>query len=161
MKWKVDEIKYLKENYSRNIPLSEISKKIGRSIKAIQHKAARINIFRPRFPSNKLRNRQPRKVIERRYYQKNKVRIYKKKRERINNHRKELKKLLGGKCEICSYNKCLAALEFHHKIGEKEGHVSRLIMDFSRQKSLKEIKKCILLCANCHRELHSGCVVHW
>ena len=64
--------------------------------------------------------------------------------------------MLGGKCSKCGYNKCLSALDFHHNRGKKEGHLSRLIKDFSKQKSLKEIKKCILLCANCHREVHAG-----
>jgi hypothetical protein len=155
MKWKEEEIEFLKENYPKNIPLSEISNKIGKSLRAISHKAARIEISRPRYPSNQLSKRQPRKVIEQRYYLKNKEKLYEKKRNRINKRREELKKMSGGKCKICGYNKCLSALEFHHNSGEKEGHVSKLIMDFSMQKSLKEIKKCILLCANCHRELHS------
>jgi predicted HNH restriction endonuclease len=64
--------------------------------------------------------------------------------------------LLGGKCSICGYNRCLNALEFHHNKGKKEEVLSVLIRDFSKQKSLKEIRKCILLCANCHRELHAG-----
>jgi len=155
MKWKENEIKFLKENYPKNISLSQISKKLGKSIRAIQHKAARINVARPRFSSDKPSKKQPRQIIDKRYYEKNKNEIYKRKRERINSRREELKKLLGGKCKVCGYNKCLSALEFHHNSGKKEAHVSRLIMDFSKQKSLKEIEKCILLCANCHRELHN------
>ena len=60
----------------------------------------------------------------------------------------------GGKCKHCSYSKCDAALEFHHTDPTKK--------DFSISKhrgaSIKSIKpeldKCILLCANCHREEH-------
>ena len=64
--------------------------------------------------------------------------------------------MLGGKCSKCGYNKCLEALDFHHDKGNKEGMISKLTKDFSKQKSLKEVKKCILLCANCHRELHAN-----
>lgn len=62
--------------------------------------------------------------------------------------------LKGGKCEICGYNKCIAALEFHHKDpSQKEFRLGdgygRTFEDF-----LKEVDKCMLICANCHAELH-------
>ena len=63
--------------------------------------------------------------------------------------------LKGGKCSICGYNKCIEALDFHHIDPEEKE------MNMSRGKSkawnivLKELDKCILLCSNCHRELHS------
>ena len=155
MKWTEEEMKYLKENYPNNYNMQEMCKGLNRSRKAIQHKATRIDIHRPRFPCDKPRNRKPRKVIDKEYYERNKEEIYKRKQDRIFKCKKEFKKLLGGKCSICNYNKCLAALEFHHNSGEKEGHVSWIIKNFSRKKGLKEIKKCILLCANCHRELHN------
>ena len=69
MGWRAREIKYVKENYPKNIPLTEISKKINRSKKAIQHKAARLNISRPRFPSNRPHKKTPRRIIEKRYYE--------------------------------------------------------------------------------------------
>lgn len=59
---------------------------------------------------------------------------------------------LGGKCSICGYNKCLPALEFHHQ-DEKLGALSEL-MKKSFKFALEEVKKCILVCANCHREIH-------
>ena len=38
---------------------------------------------------------------------------------RVSKKRADIKSILveykGGKCEICGYNKCYAALEFHHK----------------------------------------------
>ena len=60
----------------------------------------------------------------------------------------------GGKCSRCGYDKHLFTLDFHHTKGNKEEVVSKLIKDYSKQKALKEIEKCILLCANCHREVH-------
>lgn len=57
----------------------------------------------------------------------------------------------GGKCQICGYNKCLGALEFHHRDpNEKEFNLSVFRRDFESVKS--ELDKCDLLCANCHRE---------
>ena len=59
----------------------------------------------------------------------------------------------GGKCEICGYDKCIDALEFHHKNPkEKEMTISRY--GKSLQTLKKEADKCILVCANCHREIH-------
>lgn len=69
----------------------------------------------------------------------------------------------GGKCVKCGYDKCLAALDFHHEDpNEKEFHPSKLCKinpfttrpDANLQRTLDELSKCILLCANCHRELH-------
>ena len=62
--------------------------------------------------------------------------------------------LLGGKCMLCGYNKCLSALTFHHKNpSEKEFEIG-LIKDYSWKKVKKELDKCDLLCFNCHMELH-------
>ena len=62
---------------------------------------------------------------------------------------------LGGKCSICGYNKCSRALEFHHiNPDEKDNTISNLY-NYSWEKIKKELDKCILLCANCHRELHN------
>lgn len=62
----------------------------------------------------------------------------------------------GGKCGTCGYNKCLAALEFHHLDPTKKDFQPAKL--FSQNKALsviqKELDKCVLLCANCHREVH-------
>jgi hypothetical protein len=63
----------------------------------------------------------------------------------------------GGKCTICGYNSCQAALEFHHLDPKlKDFNVSRFhsIKKTDEDKILQELDKCILLCSNCHRELH-------
>ena len=60
----------------------------------------------------------------------------------------------GGKCEICGYDKNIAALEFHHlNPEEKEFTVSDT--HHSWEDTQKELDKCICVCANCHRELHN------
>ena len=81
----------------------------------------------------------------------------------VKNWRKRTKELLveykGGCCEVCGYNKCLEALEFHH-IDEttKEFAVSGSTKSLESQK--READKCYMLCANCHRELHAGLPVY-
>jgi len=61
----------------------------------------------------------------------------------------------GGKCQLCGYNKCINALVFHHiDPTKKEAEPCYIIMRWSWKRALKELKKCILVCANCHAELH-------
>ena len=156
MKWSEREISYLKENYSANPNMEEMCKKLNKSSRAILHKGTRLGLSRGRHLSRVYPERTPRIVIEKRYYHKNREKIYIRKKERLTKMREELKNMLGGKCSKCGYDKCLSALDFHHISKEKEGNISYFIKDFSKEKSLKEIKKCILLCANCHRELHHG-----
>ena len=64
-------------------------------------------------------------------------------------------KLLGGKCSICGYNKCLDALEFHHEDPSvKEFKLgSGNTMSWKIYKS--EALKCILVCSKCHKENYS------
>ena len=63
----------------------------------------------------------------------------------------------GGKCEICGYNKCKGALEFHHlDPNEKDFGISHKGYTRSWESVKKELDKCIMLCANCHREVHDG-----
>lgn len=62
----------------------------------------------------------------------------------------------GGSCANCGYNKCLGALEFHHlDPSQKEFGISNYRSYTTLNDNIKkELDKCILLCANCHREEH-------
>lgn len=63
----------------------------------------------------------------------------------------------GGKCQLCGYNRSMEALEFHHLDPQKKDFgISSSGITRSWEKVGKEIDKCILVCANCHRELHAG-----
>ena len=64
---------------------------------------------------------------------------------------------MGGCCQICSYDRHVGALEFHHiNPDEKEFHFNNVRL--MNEKVKKELQSCILLCANCHREVHAGIV---
>ena len=74
------------------------------------------------------------------------------KRHRI---KEKLVEYKGGKCELCGYNKCLNALDFHHKNPvEKEFALNTANYNKSLDTLKKEVDKCILVCSNCHREIH-------
>ena len=154
MKWTEKEEVFLKENYNEKIPLENISNHLNRSLKSIKRKAQNIGLHRQWVRFNKPKLKQPKKVIDRRYYENNKEKVYQRRTDRRKRLKEEAVKIAGGKCSACGYNKCLSALEFHHHQSNKEGNVSTLLKNESRQKLLKEAEKCILLCANCHRELH-------
>jgi len=63
----------------------------------------------------------------------------------------------GGKCAICNYKKSVRALVMHHKNPEeKEFGLSSRGLTRSWVKIQKELDKCILLCSNCHAEVHEG-----
>lgn len=63
---------------------------------------------------------------------------------------------LGGECQICGYNKSIYSLDFHHRdpnqkdFGIGTGHTR------AWNKVKAELDKCILVCRNCHGEIHAG-----
>lgn len=63
----------------------------------------------------------------------------------------------GGKCQVCGYSKYVGALDFHH-IDPTHKSFKLYMEELYRSWDLiiKEIDKCFLVCANCHREIHGG-----
>lgn len=65
---------------------------------------------------------------------------------------------MGGACMVCGYSRCFGALEFHH--------VDRTAKAFAiggkKTKGLEalkpELRKCVLLCSNCHKEAEAGLI---
>lgn len=67
---------------------------------------------------------------------------------------KEYKSIL--KCSLCPENHS-ACIEFHHrnKKTSDDRYIAHLVSEgHSKKRILKEIKKCDILCSNCHRKLH-------
>jgi 5-methylcytosine-specific restriction endonuclease McrA len=82
-------------------------------------------------------------------------------REAVKKRRKKLRELAreykGGKCQLCGYKKSQRALSFHHRDPKKKSFgISMKGLTRSWDKIRTEIDKCILLCANCHMEVHDG-----
>ena len=60
--------------------------------------------------------------------------------------------LFGGKCSACGYDKCLAALEFHHPDKALKTERIKNFNMYSWEVLKGKLRGCVLLCANCHRE---------
>jgi transposase-like protein len=81
--------------------------------------------------------------------------------EHVADKRRRIKRQLvleaGGRCQLCGYDRCVAALQFHHldratkRFALSQDGVSRSIAQ-----AREEAAKCVLLCANCHAEVESG-----
>jgi predicted nucleic acid-binding Zn ribbon protein len=68
-----------------------------------------------------------------------------------------LVKALGGQCSVCGYDRNLAALVFHHSESGKDFKLDmRSLSNRTWDKVLAEAEKCVLLCRNCHAELHNA-----
>lgn len=92
---------------------------------------------------------------ERCYYRCRQCRV-----EAVARRRRKVKTILvaeaGGKCCVCGYSRCLAALEFHHLDRETKrfGLSRRGARSISSLRA--EARKCVLLCSNCHAEVEAG-----
>lgn len=65
---------------------------------------------------------------------------------------------MGGKCQCCGYNVCNNALAFHHIDPSKKDLTFGITRanPTSWEKFVIELRKCILVCHNCHSEIHAG-----
>jgi 5-methylcytosine-specific restriction endonuclease McrA len=84
--------------------------------------------------------------------------------EAVSRRRRRVKAILveegGGRCAVCGYDRCAAALEFHHLVpAEKSFSLSHRGVARSLEKARAEASKCVLLCANCHAEVEVGIAV--
>jgi len=62
----------------------------------------------------------------------------------------------GGKCSKCGYDRYDGALEFHHlDPSQKDLSIAKARLTSFSDKVKEELDKCVLLCANCHREQHA------
>ena len=81
----------------------------------------------------------------------------------INDRKAQAKEKLGNACSICGYSKSLRALDFHHKDQAIKLEKLKKVRDWrklTKEEFENELKKCILVCKNCHCELHDKSFDH-
>jgi hypothetical protein len=81
--------------------------------------------------------------------------------ERVSAWRRRVKRILvteaGGRCALCGYASCVAALQFHHlDPAQKSFALSHDGIARNIRLVRAEAAKCALLCANCHAEVEAG-----
>ena len=74
------------------------------------------------------------------------------------NRKEQILYVMGGKCSCCGYNKCSKALELHHLNPENKEFTISSNMNMAWENLVKELPKTILVCANCHREIHTNLI---
>jgi hypothetical protein len=77
-------------------------------------------------------------------------------KERALQRKKKLILMKGGKCSVCGYKKNYAALCFHHLDPSKKEFKldGRSLGNRTWPVTVSEVEKCILVCQNCHAEIH-------
>jgi 5-methylcytosine-specific restriction endonuclease McrA len=79
----------------------------------------------------------------------------------VSERRKKLREMAleygGGKCILCGYSLSKRAMVFHHvDASQKDFGLSVRGLTRSWEKMKAELEKCVLLCANCHGEVHDN-----
>lgn len=106
------------------------------------------------------------KLKKREYYQRNKIRanqwanvnrekIRKQDTVRRIRRKREAVDLMGGRCVDCGLVFPLAVYDFHHLDPAKKEFNPCNMLTKNKERFMEELKKCVLLCANCHRIRHA------
>lgn len=154
----------------RGATLREMAETLDRSVATIRHWLRRWEIERPgrtervdpvtaprTIMKRCLRHGETRFTLEGRGY----YRCMRCRQERVSERRRAVKahlvKEAGGRCCLCGYARCVAALHFHHvDRKDKRFELSRRGVTRSIAEARAEARKCVLLCANCHAEVEAG-----
>ncbi len=77
------------------------------------------------------------------------------------NYKKRMVKALGGKCCVCGYSKCNDSLALHHlDPKQKDFSFGKITGNpWAWERIVSEMRKCVLVCHNCHSEVHAGITV--
>ena len=79
---------------------------------------------------------------------------------RMQKLKKQMVDYKGSCCQICGYDSYIGALEFHHMNPKQKDFNLSNLKRYSFNNIVKsELDKCVLVCANCHREIHAKIVV--
>jgi hypothetical protein len=171
------EIEKLKKYLSEGLSLNTIRKKEGKSLNTIRY-WMRVHGLEPNFKNFKEEHFHKIEIVDGKRHCKRcdqwkkvdefgakgktqthhycKPCLYAYQQERAKNRKKKVIELMGGKCSKCGYCRNYAALEFHHlDPSQKEINIAGNGIKGSWKRLTNELKKCILICSNCHREEHN------
>jgi Homeodomain-like domain len=153
------------------LSLREMAEALDRSVATVRHWLSRWRIERadgrrkPPLPPNaplELHRTCPRHGLTRsRLDSRRSYRCKRCGQERVAARRRRVKRILvaeaGGRCSRCGYHRCVAALQFHHiDPGSKSFGIALGGATRSLERARDEVRKCVLLCANCHAEIEAG-----
>lgn len=96
-----------------------------------------LTLRKTKFTKTEIRKRRSRSVVDWRRRIKKKAIDYK-----------------GGKCQNCGYCKSVFSMDFHHVDPKKKDYNISSKNTRSWEKTKKELEKCVLVCKNCHGEIH-------
>ena len=76
----------------------------------------------------------------------------------IRKRKRDLIKVFHSKCCICGFDSFPQALQFHNVNPQEKsfGITDSNSVTKALEKQLEEMRKCVLVCANCHRGIHQG-----
>lgn len=90
------------------------------------------------------------------HYETNKEQIRIKVKEKLKTIKQKHMGKFGSKCHICGYNKCQSALVFHHIEPILAGNSCQRRGKQDAQNVSFDTSNTILVCQNCHLEIHAG-----
>lgn len=150
---------------------NEMARRLGRSLSTVRHWMAKYGLtatyyvrFDPSAEKPRLIERRCRRHGLTTFVRTGSARQYRCRRcraEHVAARRRRVKEILvaeaGGRCRLCGYDRCVAALHFHHVDPTRKSFaVSRRGVTRSIAEARAEASKCVLLCSNCHAEVEAG-----
>lgn len=82
--------------------------------------------------------------------------------ESVTRRKQKVKRLLveeaGGCCALCGYSRCIINLHFHHVDPAEKSFGLSMNTTKAIARYREELKKCVLVCANCHGEIEAGLI---
>jgi transposase-like protein len=147
---------------SEGMSIRAIASKLGCSYTAVRYWMRRYDLDTSRTDKRSNRSQVCRSCGEKRpemFYQKPSTECKKcfnrRRTQNIQRNRSLVIQMLGGRCYVCGYARCEPALELHHTDSLKKDPKYSTLRSSKIGTLLDEARKCVLVCANCHRELHA------
>lgn len=146
----------LQKLIDKNLSIRGICKELNKSYSAVRHWLKKYGLKTNHKPFNtKYYTEEEKELIRVKRNKKTTTCNRKRAKER---KQQIIETMFNGKCMACGYNHCFQALEFHHKNPDEKSFELNIakLGQLSMETINDEVSKCVLLCANCHREAHYG-----